>query len=213
MQQELNLEHFYRSLDELNIEKITAALNAHWQKRDPTDPRNADSQFNPESKCAAVLMPLVQTPDGWDLLLIKRTETVADHKGQVAFPGGACEAFDRSLADTALREAMEEIGLKPADVKILGQLCDYHTVSHFRVAPIVGTFRWPYQFIPSKDEVSRIFTIPLKWLLNPENQETRSLDRLGRSFQVIYFKPYDGEILWGATARMVDNLLEILDLR
>ena len=199
--------------DELTEEKIIGLLKDCCNGGNRVESGNSDSSLISRSKCAAVLVPLVHTQEGWQLLLIRRTETVADHKGQVAFPGGGCEPEDHSLVETALRETMEEIGVKPDDIKVLGHLGDLMTVSNYRVAPIVGTFSWPYSFVLSTGEVSRIFTIPLAWLANPENQETRLLNHLGQEIQVIYFKPYDGEILWGATARMVDKLLEVLDLR
>jgi 8-oxo-dGTP pyrophosphatase MutT (NUDIX family) len=161
-------------------------------------------------RCAAVLVPLARVEGEWHLLLIKRSETVADHKGQVAFPGGACEAGDGSLETTALRETAEEIGILPDDIKILGSLRDLVTVSGFYVAPIVGVIKWPYPLKLSEEEVSRAFTIPLAWLADPENRETRMLNRLGRDVEVIYYRPYEDEVLWGATARMVSNLIEVL---
>ena len=165
------------------------------------------------SRCAAVLCPLVRQIDGWHLVFIRRTETVFDHKGQVAFPGGVCEPEDQSLEETALRETTEEIGVAAKDIRILGRLRGLETVSSYRITPVVGAFDWPYQFTPSVEEVSRIFTIPLEWLINPENQEARAHARPGVEIPVIYFKPFDGELLWGATARIVNNLLEILELR
>jgi len=138
---------------------------------------------------------------------------VADHKGQVAFPGGACETEDESLEATALRETEEEIGIQPDEVRILGRLRELITVSGYCVAPIVGVIKWPIQLSLSPAEVTRVFTMPLQWLTYPENREIRMLNRSGRDVEVIYFKPYDGEVLWGATARMVNNLMEVLGIK
>jgi 8-oxo-dGTP pyrophosphatase MutT (NUDIX family) len=204
---------FSSRLKLLTEEKIAALLDGKRNRDAYLEIRGSDHRSATNSKCAAVLCPLVLKPDGWHMFLIRRSDLVADHRGQVAFPGGACEASDQTLEDTALREASEEIGVAPDDVRILGRLREMVTVSSYRIMPIVGTFDWPYSLTPSAEEVSRIFSIPLEWLINPENQETRTLYRSGKDVPVIYFKPFDGEILWGATARMVDNLLDILELR
>ena len=204
---------FTTSLRQLTEEKIVTLLDGKAVGKPYIEANRLEKSTAISSKCAAVLCPLINTTSGWHLLLIKRTNTVADHKGQVAFPGGACEPIDESLEDTALRETMEEIGVAPKDVRILGKLRGIVTVSSYSITPIVGTFSWPYSLTPSTKEVSRIFTIPLEWLIDPENQEIRMLNRLGVEIPVIYFKPFDGEILWGATARMVNNLLDVLELR
>ncbi len=164
---------------------------------------------------AAVLMPFLCSEKGWQLLFIRRTQHPKDrHGGQVAFPGGRCDSDDPDAYKAALREAEEEVGLKPEDVRILGKLGDMLTVTNYQVTPVVGTFPWPYKLNPQPEEVSRIFSIPLEWLADPANRQTkyrRFLDQ-GDPFPVIYFQPYDGEILWGASARMTMLLLEALGL-
>lgn len=162
-------------------------------------------------KRAAVLVPLVATADGWHLLFIKRSDTVQDHKGQVAFPGGAVEPGDKDLETTALRETQEEIGLAPEGVEVLGRLPDFLTITNFWITPVVGKIQWPFVMKLSAEEVSRVFTMPLCWLADPANREER-LWRFpdGRSDRVIFFAPYEGEQLWGATARMTVTLLNIL---
>ncbi len=164
---------------------------------------------------AAVLMPFMCTEDGWHLLFIRRTQHPKDrHGGQVAFPGGRCDPEDPDAYKAALREAHEEVGLDPHDVRVLGKLRDMLTVTNYQVTPVVGTFPWPYTLHPQPDEVSRIFSIPLEWLADSENRETqyRKFMNQGDPLPVIYFKPYDGEVLWGASARMTMLLLEALDL-
>lgn len=163
---------------------------------------------------AAVLMPLAKIKGEWHLVYTRRTETVQDHKGQVAFPGGAWEPVDNSLEETALREANEEIGLLPSDVRILGNLDQMLTITSFLVTPVVGVIRWPFPFILSQAEVSRVFTIPLAWLADPANAEERPFFHPQRNatLLVIYYQPYDGEILWGASARMTRILLKVLKL-
>lgn len=161
-------------------------------------------------KCAAVLIPLVWHDDEWHLLFTRRTDKVESHKGQVSFPGGACDEGETTPEQTALREAEEEIGLNPNDVKVLGRLTNMITITYFRVTPVVGIIKWPNVFRVGEHEVARIFTIPLGWLANPTNrwefqrpQSTRGL---------IAYHPYDGELLWGATARMTVDFLNVLGL-
>jgi len=159
-------------------------------------------------KCAAVLVPLVWQEDEWHLLYTRRTDTVDSHKGQVSFPGGACEDGETTPEQTALREADEEIGLNPNDVRVLGRLTDLITVSYYQVTPVVGVVKWPAVFRVGEQEVARVFTIPLGWLANPSNrwQFERPESRRG----LIAYHPYDGELLWGATARMTVDFLQVL---
>jgi len=166
-------------------------------------------------RSAAVLIPFLQKDDGWELLFIRRTVMPNDrHSGQVAFPGGRCDPNDSDVVQTALREAREEIGLAPADVRILGKVQEMLTITNYCVTPVVGVIPWPYKLIPQEDEVARIFTIPLNWLVEPANHEIRKrgLQLLGQDVPVIFFKEFDGELLWGATARMTVMLLEALGL-
>jgi 8-oxo-dGTP pyrophosphatase MutT (NUDIX family) len=166
-----------------------------------------------ELRQAAVLAPLVWFNHQWSLLFTRRTETVNNHKGQVSFPGGAAEPEDRSPEDTALREAYEEIGLRPEDVLVYGRLASRPTVSSFLVTPVVGRVRWPVELYISPHEVGRVFTIPLDWLADPANREERPRTLpTGRTIDVIYYQIYDDELLWGATARITLDLLKALHL-
>ncbi|MBC8496246.1 MAG: CoA pyrophosphatase [Chloroflexi bacterium] len=186
--------------------------------RDPNQPPESPysielTQDPPQP--AAVLMPFLCTEEGWHLLFIRRTLHPKDrHGGQVAFPGGRCDPDDPDAVKAALREAHEEVGLAPEDVRILGRLRDMMTITNYRVNLIVGAIPWPYDVRPQPDEVSRIFTIPLEWLADPANREIhrRQFQHQGEPFPVIHFQPYDGEILWGASARMTMLLLEALGL-
>ena len=161
-------------------------------------------------KCAAVLIPLVWDNEEWHLLFTRRTDIVESHKGQVSFPGGACDEGETTPEQTALREADEEIGVLPNEVKVLGRLSNLITITYFRVTPVVGLVRWPAVFRVSTHEVARIFTIPLLWLANPTNRW--QFERPGTGRTLIAFHPYDGELLWGATARMTVEFLSVLGL-
>lgn len=171
--------------------------------------------IQPESdyKQAGVLIPFIRVDDSWHLLYIRRAETERDkHSGQVAFAGGKYEEHDQDMQATALREAHEEIGVAPDDVTVLGQLGHHHSVSNFRITPIVGYMPWPYSLTLQTSEVGRVFSIPLQWLANPANHEIRyrTLAQQKQKAAIAYFNEYDGELLWGATARMTLSLISLL---
>jgi 8-oxo-dGTP pyrophosphatase MutT (NUDIX family) len=163
-------------------------------------------------KCAAVLIPFICWKDEWQLVFTRRTETVVHHKGQVSFPGGGCEVDESSPEATALREAKEEIGLAPEDVRVLGRMNDTITITGYRVTPVVGVMPWPYRFQLEPAEVVRVFTIPLLWLAERDHWDEQPVKPNGvtRPFPVIKYQSYDGEVLWGASARITQNLLKTI---
>lgn len=195
----------------LDLEYITQKLQAAQSGSDASS-EYAEMAVSPTTrlKCAAVLLPLMYFDNEWHILYTRRTDRVESHKGQVSFPGGACDEGETTPEQTALREADEEIGVNPADVQVLGRLDRMVTISNFRVSPIVGVIPFPYAFKVAGVEVARVFTIPLLWLANRNNYWEFSLGSESRS--VIAYHPYDGELLWGATARMTVNFLKILEL-
>jgi 8-oxo-dGTP pyrophosphatase MutT (NUDIX family) len=154
---------------------------------------------------AAVLIPLLLKDSSWHVLLTRRNANLPEHSGQVAFPGGRADPEDANLEQTALREAEEEIGLVPEDVRILGKLKNYLTITNYLVTPIVGVIPWPYPLRIARKEVTRVFTVPLEWLVDPRNYEVqmRELPKPLNPIPVVFFKPYEKEILWGASARIV----------
>ncbi len=206
------------SLSEAEIaRRLNERMQPEWaqtiSQANNRDIDNALTELYSPLRPAAVLVPLLRIEEQWHLLFTRRAETLQNHKGQVAFPGGAAEPGDDSLEGTALRETFEEIGLPAEAVHLLGRLSSRPTISHFIVTPVVGHIQWPYTFHLSFHEVNRVFTIPLDWLADPANREERrrSLPN-GMDVDVIYFQTYDGELLWGATARITLDLLHALHL-
>lgn len=151
--------------------------------------------------------------DAWHLLFIRRTEYEGDHhSGQVAFPGGQSERGDQGPVATALREAQEEVGLDPRQVRLLGEMTPMHTVSDFLVTPVVGEIPWPLDLAPDPVEVARVFSIPLAWLGNPENRRVRvwpSPDH-PQARDVVFYNEFDQELLWGVSARITVDFLACL---
>ena len=172
--------------------------------------QGSDALFQGQLRPAAVLMPLFVTEDGWNLLYTQRTQKVDTHRGQVSFPGGAVDPGDESLSAAACREAWEEVGIRPADIKVIGQLSELNLVSYFRVTPVVGMIPWPYDLVLSVAEVETAFWVPLDWLADPENSYDELWMHAGQKQPVTFFKPYQGQVIWGATARMTVQLLEAL---
>ncbi|MCW8890840.1 MAG: CoA pyrophosphatase [Sedimenticola sp.] len=164
---------------------------------------------------ASVLIPLFREAGEWRVLFIRRSEHEDDHhSGQVAFPGGKLENVDSDAFDAALREAHEEIGLAPEHVSILGTLKEYHTISNYLVTPVVAEINWPVKLVLDSREVSRVFSIPVSWLADPENHRVswRSLKGAEEEIPVIHFERYEGELLWGITAKLTVSLLNLIGL-
>ncbi len=198
-------------MTEITEKYIWNKLNTTDRSRVETD-GYAEIPIHPDVhlKCAAVLVPLVFFQNEWHVLYTRRTDRVESHKGQVSFPGGACDEGETTPEETALREADEEIGLNPNDVRVIGKLSRMVTISKFKVTPVVGIIPFPYAFKTSGAEVARVFTMPLLWLANRNNYWEFSMP--GSERTLLAYHPYDGELLWGATARMTVNFLSLLDL-
>ena len=195
----------------LTQEYITQKLRESQENSTDSD-GYAEISLKPGSplKCAAVLVPLTYVQGEWHILFTRRTDRVQSHKGQVSFPGGACDEGETTPEQTALREADEEIGMRPEDVKILGRLSQMITITSFRVSPVVGIIPFPYAFKVAGIEVARVFTIPLLWLSDRNNYWEFSMRDSERS--LIAYHPYDGELLWGATARMTVTFLKTIGM-
>ena len=165
---------------------------------------------DPSLVSAAVLLPIYYKDGQYHLLFIKRTENVKTHKSQIAFPGGTYEDGDERLVSTALRESAEEIGLMPEDVEIIGELDDsVSRTTNYVISPFVALIPWPYQLKVDGDETEEIIEVPISALLDKDylRQEIETLD--GEEV-TSYFYHYQERIIWGATARILNQFLDIL---
>jgi len=165
-----------------------------------------------EYRDAAVLVPLVDRPQGLQALFIQRAEGPDAHAGQVAFPGGKVERHDAGPVAAALREAEEETGVAQDFVEVLGFLDYYRTGTLFRISPVVGIVREGFTLVPDPVEVADIFEVPLSFLMNPDNhmRDSRMWKGKRRHF---YAMPYGERYIWGATAGILRNMFERLYAR
>ncbi len=159
---------------------------------------------------SAVLVPIYEKDGEYYIVLTKRTQNLMYHKGQVSFPGGASDKGDCDLAATALREAFEEIGVRPDDVEILGSLDDQATyTSMFIITPFVGAIPYPYKFRVSSREVEELIEAPVSALLDPSCYYSETQDEAGRSYDWGHFV-YGNHKITGITARILRQLLDLV---
>ena len=163
----------------------------------------------PQPTAAAVLVPLIERPQGLTVLLTLRTDHLAAHAGQVSFPGGRIDARDADATAAALREAEEEIGLPPRLVEVIGRLDTYVTRTGFEVVPLVGFVDPGFEPRPDPIEVAEAFEVPLDFLVDPANHRRQSREYQG-TLRWFYAMPWERHYIWGATAGMLVNLAEVL---
>lgn len=178
----------------------------------PRGDHDLDPQFydpGRQLRPAAVLLPLIERSGGLNLILTRRSQHLADHKGQIAFPGGRIDPGDPGPREAALREAEEEIALPRERVRVIGQLDLYVTRTGYKIHPFVGLVEGPVALTPEPLEVDEIFEVPLDFLLAPGSRQTHSREWQGRTRRYFVY-PYRDYYIWGATAGMLSNLGEIL---
>ncbi|MGI9394094.1 MAG: CoA pyrophosphatase [Boseongicola sp.] len=156
---------------------------------------------------ASVLIPIVESDSGAQLILTMRAPSLKHHPGQIAFPGGKADEADNGPVETALREAEEEIGLPRANVNALGCLPAHETVTGFVVTPVLGLISPEFRPHGEDGEVAEVFSVPLGHVLKPENYSIQS--RYWRGSRRHYFTvPWGPYYIWGATARMLRALAD-----
>lgn len=158
---------------------------------------------------ASVLFPIVLRDSGPSVLLTQRAQHLKDHPGQISFPGGRSEPEDATPAQTALREAKEEIGLAAAHVEVIGYLPEYHTITAYRVTPVVAVVTPPFELRPDPFEVADIFEVPLAFLMDPANHQLHEIEHRG-VLRHYYAMPYQDYFIWGATAGIIRSLFRAL---
>lgn len=182
----------------MGAERITQVLQS----------RNPLTLSGVSYKQAAVLVPVQERNDGDYLILTQRAEGLNHHSGQVAFPGGRVDPQDPGDLEAALREAEEEIGIDPRHVRILGQLDQVTAAYSFLVTPFVGLIPSPYEFQLNQAETAAVFSVPVAALLQPGCFSMEGYFDVARRHPVYHFY-YDGWDIWGATARIVKQFLEL----
>jgi 8-oxo-dGTP pyrophosphatase MutT (NUDIX family) len=158
---------------------------------------------------SAVLVALIDRPDGLTLLLTRRTDHLAVHAGQTCFPGGRMTATDSSPRATALRETEEELGLREVRVKVLARLDNYLVGTGYRITPVVGLVHPPLELTPDAYEVAEVFELPLEVALDAARyrKDSRVVAGVERRFNVL---AYDAHYIWGATASILVGLRHAL---
>ena len=164
-------------------------------------------------RSAAVLIALVEPEhdeDGLQVLLTTRASHLKHHPSQVSFPGGKVEQEDKSIIDTALREAFEEIGLSRQAITVVGQLPPYQTISGFHVTPVVAIVARGQTYQRDENEVAEIFQVPLQHFLTTHDHHVFVTSKDGKQHNV-HFLPYKHYNIWGATAVMLKDLVAHLN--
>ena len=188
----------------------TGALPSWWQplldRVDALPPAGSGSPFA-GARSSAVLILLADGPAGPDVVILQRASTLRNHPGECAFPGGGAEPADPGPAGTALREAAEEVGVRPDTVQVLDTLPElYLNVSDFRVTPVLAWWRSPHPFAAlDPGEVARVARLPLAGLADPANRlrVRHPSGYVGAAFRL------DGLLVWGFTGGILSRLLDL----
>ncbi len=208
-------------MDDHQIEQLRARLTGPLpgrtaQYRMASMRRVEELGFSPvppdDAKVACVLNLLHWEQGAWHTLLIQRSQNPRDrHSGQVSFPGGRYEPNDGELVNVALREAWEEVGVEPMQVEILGRLTElYVPVSNFVVHPFIGLLKGTATFLPQPGEVEQILTPPVDVFTRAENLKRTDLNLSeGITLKNVPYFDLDGRMVWGATAMIMSEFLEL----
>jgi 8-oxo-dGTP pyrophosphatase MutT (NUDIX family) len=165
---------------------------------------------DPALTASAVVLLLYPKDGQENLLLNKRTQEVAFNKGEICFPGGAQDRGDANLKATALRECQEEMGIRPEDVTLVGELDNTSTRAGFAIHPFVGTIPYPYTFRPNSREVAAVLEVPLSHLLDPRNVREEARVQPDGSVAKAHSYAFQEHLIYGATARILTQFLSLV---
>lgn len=196
------------SLRERLLTKLTPP--SEWSAE--AGPGRSDFDLNPDARPsgkalrpAAVLIPIIANPEGATVLMTRRSDSLASHTGQIAFPGGRLDPGETAV-EAALREAFEEVALDPALVEVLGVCEPYETGTGFLVTPVVGWLSETPSTTPSPAEVAEVFEVPWDFVMDPANHQRDSYQLEGQPRRWFWAMPYEQRYIWGATAGILRNL-------
>ena len=158
---------------------------------------------------AGVMVLLFQREEEYTVILNRRTRMVGHHKGEISFPGGRMEAGDEGLLDTALRETFEEMGISREKIQVLGRIDDMQTKTGYMIRPFVGVIDYPYNYRLSNEEVEEVLEMPVAGLFSPEYQRDE-IRITGKKQDKAPVYVYEGNVVFGATARILHNLADII---
>ncbi|HSF53640.1 MAG TPA: CoA pyrophosphatase [Algoriphagus sp.] len=209
----MDFENLIRQLERKLKEPLPGKAAHLKMSPQPVDMRRFEAVLPENHRRSGVLILFYPDEKGSIFPLIKRPEYPGFHSGQIAFPGGKMELGDENIIQTALREAEEEVGIDRREVQVLGNLSDlYIPTSNFLVSPVIGFLERRPDLVPEEKEVSRIIQTELQFLLKPEVRKQKVLE-FGPTLKLDapYFE-IDGEVVWGATAMILSELIQILDL-
>jgi 8-oxo-dGTP pyrophosphatase MutT (NUDIX family) len=158
----------------------------------------------PEYRKSAVMILFMEKDESPYVILTLRTDKVSTHKGQVSFPGGGYDSSDKDFLETALRETMEEVGIAPEDIEVLGEFDEYISIMGYHVYVFVGALGKTHEYVVCRDEIDEMLEVPFSLFYNEEYTKCEKITHQGKEFDV-YFYDYGKTTIWGMTARILTD--------
>jgi 8-oxo-dGTP pyrophosphatase MutT (NUDIX family) len=201
------LDNFY-----LKIKKELLNRNKSYVNDISTENERINlNKIKKEYKIAAVLFPFIEKDKQLNVILTTRSKEVVSHPGQVCFPGGKLDKTDKNLIECAKREAFEEIGIKPNQIKVLGQIDQCITGTAYKVTPIVALISSEYIPVIQESEVADLFEVPFDFFLDKNNLKMEKANYKGKNYSYYQYN-WKNKKIWGSTARMIVNFCEIMKI-